>query len=144
MIHWEALASLGVSKDGVNSRQVVVNRRQDGVNQRQDGVNPYKDISLTYSSVTPSLIPTAVEEEVEKLIANLRKLLDVHRAGEAVRTALDNGCSVEELRKRAQWFYDNRLRWATDRRGGAAYRGIADAIPDLRVEYGWPSAGGQR
>jgi hypothetical protein len=138
LIDFERLATLGVKSADADRHQSDAHRPHSDVDRRQNDADPYKELALTQFSVNSLSTSTIAAEEVEQLVSKLRCKLDIKHAREAVRQAMLNGCSLDQLRGRAQWFYDRQRDWTVDNRGGAAYRGIADATPDLPVHHGWP------
>ena len=64
-------------------------------------------------------------------------LTDPGRRSEAEQ-ALAAGCMLEELRARCRWFRANMHDWPAERRAGALFVGLAEAVPGLAAELGWP------
>lgn len=94
--------------------------------------------------------PNAEEEEEEededykreKFIAKCRENFGVHCPNKielAVDTALMIGCTIDQLRARARWAFEKRIRWKPEHRAGAIFRGLADCTPGLKEDQGWPS-----
>lgn len=115
-------------------------RQQSGPSVGQFGPSIAKSgPSIPYIETLSNSSSTTVEEaEFARLVESLRCKLDVKRAREAVEQALQRGCLIDQLRRRAQWFHDRKREWPIEHRGGAAYQGIADATPELPDHAGWP------
>ena len=60
------------------------------------------------------------------------------RLREALASAVANGCTVDELRERCRWFHKHWMDWPAEHRPGAFYRGLADAVPGVPPDHGWP------
>ena len=60
------------------------------------------------------------------------------RLEEALRVALNNGCSLEQLWTRCRWWFANNRRWSEQHRAGVCYVGLKEATPDMAADRGWP------
>lgn len=104
---------------------------------------PYKEyhpsIVLQSSTSSPESNPPASSEEVEELLAKIRRLLPAPlRLAEAIDAALAAGCTVEQLRQRCRWFQQHQGDWKSEHRKGVLYHGLAECRPDFADHQGWP------
>jgi hypothetical protein len=92
-------------------------------------------------------LPHAAEVLSEEEEIFLRKLIKIcyekipgcpRMLERAMRTALDNGCSLEQLRARCRWYSQHWAEWPAEHRPGAFHTGLAEATPDLPAHQGWP------
>ena len=82
------------------------------------------------------------EDERKKFIQRCRENFGNYCPNEieaAVDMALTGGCTVDQLRARARWMFEKRIRYKPEHRAGALYYGISRCTPELKEDQGWPS-----
>lgn len=95
-------------------------------------------------AATAACPPTSGNEEeegfVRKLAAECRqRIRNCPRLLEtAIRRALANGCSQEQVWNRCKWFAREQTQWQLEHRAGVLHDGLAQALPDVPAHQGWP------
>ncbi len=107
-------------------------------NTKEDYMRASKDLHNNTSSSSVAEAKTEVEE-VEVFLRKVREKLPAPlKLPEAVRQAIANGCTIEQLRERAAWFQKHQLEWGSEHRPGVLFVGLSQATPDMTADQGWP------
>ena len=104
-------------------------------NSTENSTSSSEEVDTTWAAneVEEELLRDLLKRCFDKISCCPRTLLKAMRQAVTV-----NGLTVEQVRSRCQWFANNGARWNAEHRAGAFYTGIAEALPEMPADKGWP------